>query len=275
MAMTTEAATEPRNVFELDATVEGWDADYYHPVAERYYDEAVPAMLRAMGAQPGDRVLDGGCGPGVHAIRAARYGCEVTAIDLSEKMLEHARRRAEGAGLSDRIEFRQADLTQIDFAGECFPFVFSWGVVIHVPDADAALRNLARVTAPGGALALHLLNRTSLDWRFEKAVRRMTGKRLNRIERTPLGEGVWYDYNGERLWVQRFDADDLTVRMGELGFRLEGRRAMEATELQWRLKSARLGGVRAVMLHGNRLAWRAKVPAGLAATQLFIFRKEG
>ena len=265
------APDKVRDVFELDATVSGWDSDYYHPVAERYYDAAVPAMLEAMGAKPGDRVLDAGCGPGVHAIRAARYGCEVTGIDLSERMLSHARERAEAAGVSDRITFRQGDLTALDVEDEAFPYVFSWGVVIHVPDFDAALANLARVTKPGGVLALHLLNATAADWRGEKAVRRLLGKTLD-IQETALGEGVWYDYNGEQLWVHRFDADKLDARMQDLGLAPRGRRAMEYTETQWRLKGP-LSPLRGAVLRANKMAWQGHAPARYAVSQLLTYDK--
>ena len=53
------------NVFEQAATVASWDGDYDHPIAERYYDIAVPMMLKLMGVERGDMVLDAGCGPGV------------------------------------------------------------------------------------------------------------------------------------------------------------------------------------------------------------------
>ena len=53
------------NVFEQAATVASWDGDYDHPIAERYYDIAVPTMLKLMGVERGDMVLDAGCGPGV------------------------------------------------------------------------------------------------------------------------------------------------------------------------------------------------------------------
>jgi ubiquinone/menaquinone biosynthesis C-methylase UbiE len=59
--------------------------------------------------QPGDRVLEMGCGTGALTIRCARWGAQVTAIDLSPRMLAVARRRASAAGLADHIQWHLMD----------------------------------------------------------------------------------------------------------------------------------------------------------------------
>jgi SAM-dependent methyltransferase len=256
-------------VFELEKTVAAWDDDYYHPIAEKYYDAAVPAMLTAMGAKPGDRVLDAGCGPGVHSIRAARFGAAVRAIDLSSVMLSHASKRAQGAGVSDRIEFSQDDLTRLSFESGAFPFVFSWGVIIHVPDAEAALDQLARVTAPGGRLALHVLGEGSLDDLVERAARKLLRKPLKDKEVTGIGYGNWYDFNGERLWVQRFDIAELERAMADRGLKLAGRRGAEFSEFQRRAPQL----IRPLLLLLNRAAYALRLPASLFCTQILIFEQ--
>ena len=261
-----QAATS--EVFELEETVEGWDMDFYHPIAERYYDRAVPDMLVAMGAAPGARVLDAGCGPGVHAIRAARHGCEVVGIDRSATMLAHARERAAKAEVADRITFQTDDLTDLKLA-ERFAHVFSWGVVIHIPDTEKALDQLAEAVAPGGSLALHVLNARSLDFRIERFVRRITRKWFPRSETTDLGFGVWYERDGETLWVLRFDAARLEAAMERRGFERTGLRGAEFTEFQWRLS----GWLRRVVLRFNSIAYRARLAPGLSCTQIHIFRK--
>jgi 2-polyprenyl-3-methyl-5-hydroxy-6-metoxy-1,4-benzoquinol methylase len=70
-------------VFEARSTVEEWDEDYYHPIALKLYDWAVLDMLKMMEVEAGATVLDAGCGPGVHSIRAAKAGYHVCAIDIS------------------------------------------------------------------------------------------------------------------------------------------------------------------------------------------------
>jgi SAM-dependent methyltransferase len=209
-------------VFNQESTVKAWDDDYYHPVAVRYYDAAIPAMLKEMGLAPGDRVLDAGCGPGVHSIRAAAYGCHVTAMDLSSTMLRHAASRAQAAGLADRIEFRLGDLTAPDLGKE-FEAVFSWGVVIHVPDTEAALDGLASLVAAGGRLTLQVSSARSLDYRAGKFLRKLLRRPLAEPVETKLGSGNWYTKGDERLWVLRFDMDALDKAMKTRGFSLLSR----------------------------------------------------
>lgn len=264
-----EAATKrPKNVFEREETVATWDQDYYHPIAERYYDVAVRDLLRSMGAKPGDLVLDAGCGPGVHSIRAARYGCKVKAIDLSDRMLAHARERSREAGVADRIEFQQDDLTALSLESGAYPFVFNWGVLIHVPEAEKAIDHLTRVVAPRGKLALQVLGETSLDFAVERFVRRVLGKPLN-LEETSLGTGVWYEFSDDRLWVHRYSPKKLVEAMKSRGFRLVSHRAAEFTEFQWRMPAA----LRPLLLWVNRAAYTLRFPARLSCTQLFVFEK--
>ncbi len=256
-------------VFNQEGTVKAWDEDYYHPVAVRYYDAAIPGMLKEMGLAPGDRVLDAGCGPGVHSIRAAAYGCKVTAMDLSTTMLRHAESRAAAAGLADHITFRQGDLTKPDL-GQVFDAVFSWGVIIHVPDTEAALDGVASLVAPGGRLTLQVLNARSLDFRAERLLRKLLRRPFAEPVETGLGSGNWYRYGDERLWVLRFDMDALDKAMKARGFSLVARRPAEFSEVQRRLP----GLLRRPFLHLNTLIYRLRVLPGLSATQIIFYRRD-
>ena len=259
------------NVFEQELTVEQWDEEYYPPLAIKLYDKAVARMLRDMGAEPGATVLDAGCGPGVHSIRAARAGHRVCAIDISETMLGHARRRVAAQGLEKTVQFRRMDLTQLDFPDASFRNVFSWGVVIHIPEAQKALAELARIVEPGGSLALYLTNKTALDHRIESLARVLLRRPGPTPQQLPLGEGRWYDMHSERIWVWRFDAAAVTDYLAKRGFRLVKRRIGEFSEIQ-----LKLGGVaRDAMLHLNNLAYDIGVPARFATGQLLVFKKTG
>ncbi|WP_353357723.1 class I SAM-dependent methyltransferase [Intrasporangium sp. DVR] len=95
-------------------------------------------------------VLDVGCGPGWLTGLLASRGLKVTGIDISTEMLRLARTHNPG------LPFTAASLTQIPLADGVAAGVFCWYVLHHVPDDDlaVAVRELARVTAPGGLLML-------------------------------------------------------------------------------------------------------------------------
>jgi SAM-dependent methyltransferase/uncharacterized protein YbaR (Trm112 family) len=100
----------------------------------------------------GKKVLDAGCGNGRFAHYAARYGAEVWAIDLGPAV-EVARRNTEQAGV---VQVAQADLHQPPFALESFDFIYSIGVLHHLPDPEAAFQNLLRYLKPGGEIQIYL-----------------------------------------------------------------------------------------------------------------------
>lgn len=109
-----------------------------------------------LGLQPGERVLDVGCGWGSFAIQAAReYGVTVLGVTLSEQQVTLGRERVVAAGLSDRIELRLADYREI--GGERFDAISSIGMVEHVGEEriDLYMRTLERLLRPGGRLLNH------------------------------------------------------------------------------------------------------------------------
>ena len=258
-------------VFEEESTVEKWDEDYYPPVALKLYDRAIGEMLRDMGVESGATALDAGCGPGVHSIRVAKAGHRVCAIDISRTMLKHARSRVAEHELADKVELRQMDLTRLGFPDALFRYVFSWGVVIHIPEAARALDELARIVQPGGKLALYLTNKSALDHKIESVARFLVRKSQAGIQHLPLGDGRWYEIGAGKIWVWRFDAKAVTNYLARNGFRLIRHRTGELSEIQHRLK----GPARNLLLRLNNLTYRMRVPPYFAASQLMIFEKRG
>jgi cyclopropane-fatty-acyl-phospholipid synthase len=109
-----------------------------------------------LGLQPGERVLDVGCGWGSFIVHAAReHGVHATGITLSEPQAAGARARAEAAGVADRVEVRVADYREL--RGERYDAIASIGMVEHVGSVniDAYARTLAALLRPGGRLLNH------------------------------------------------------------------------------------------------------------------------
>jgi cyclopropane-fatty-acyl-phospholipid synthase len=123
-------------------------------------EEAQEAKLELvctkLGLREGERVLDVGCGWGSFAVHAAqRHGVHVTGITLSEPQAEGARRRAEEAGVGDRVDIRVIDYREL--RGETFDAIASIGMVEHVGSVniDEYARALAALLPGGGRLLNH------------------------------------------------------------------------------------------------------------------------
>jgi len=108
----------------------------------------VSLLLDAGAVGAGDTVLDVGTGTGSVAVAASARGATVAAVDADPSMVELARDTAKAAQVA------VAALPRLPFAGEQFDAVVANFVVNHVGKPLAALRELRRVTRPGGKVAV-------------------------------------------------------------------------------------------------------------------------
>jgi cyclopropane-fatty-acyl-phospholipid synthase len=129
---------------------------------EQAQDEKLETVARKLELKEGDRVLDVGCGWGGFPLWAAtEHGASVVGITLSPPQAEKARRRAEEAGVADRVEIRVMDYRDLAGTGERFDAIASIGMVEHVgaSQIEVYAETLASVLEPGGRLLNHGITR--------------------------------------------------------------------------------------------------------------------
>jgi ubiquinone/menaquinone biosynthesis C-methylase UbiE len=148
--MTTNQG-EATGAEEHTAPPEAWDAiaeGYDRYVAPQEVDLASEA-LRLVGLEPGERFLDVAAGTGGLSLLAARLGAEVLATDWSPAMIERFEARVREEGLRD-AEGHVMDCHALDLPDDSFDVTGSQFGVMLVPDQPRALREMVRVTRPGG-----------------------------------------------------------------------------------------------------------------------------
>lgn len=160
--------TEPELTIESEHPFRDVDTSGVAPELIRYLEEvaALPEVRAVhdrcaamLDAQPGERILEVGCGLGADARElAARVapGGEVVAVDLSQAMVDAARARHDD---SLAVTYATADVTDLPYEDATFDVVRVERVLQHVPDVAKACAEMARVLRPGGRVLAY-----DTDW---------------------------------------------------------------------------------------------------------------
>jgi SAM-dependent methyltransferase len=119
----------------------------------------IPDFADFAGSKDRD-VLEIGVGLGADHQRFAEAGARLTGIDLTERAIAHTENRLALFGL--RSDLRVGNAEALPFADASFDRVYSWGVIHHSPDTDAAAREILRVLRPGGRFSVMVYQRRSL-----------------------------------------------------------------------------------------------------------------
>ena len=209
-----------------------WSAGSFEDIAESIHDVHV-ALVEALGPEPGDLWLDVGCGAGNLAELAAGAGARVTGIDLSPRLVEVAKTRAEAGGYD--IDYRVGDAEELEVEDASFDKVTSSFAMIFAPDHDAAARELTRVTRPGGRLAF-------TAWTPESTVGDMLKAFSAFQPPPPPGAGTPLAWGREEYVREKFaSAFDLSIE------RRLSRQEDESPEHAWEYFVARFGPVKLML----------------------------
>jgi len=139
-------------------------ADDWDALREIHGPEKVceQALLKVLGDTPPGRLLDIGTGTGRIAELLAPHAEHIVALDKSLDMLRVARARLQALG-PDKVELQQGDFTDLPFPAHHFDTVLLHQVLHFAQDPALALREAARVTRPGGRIAVVDLARHERD----------------------------------------------------------------------------------------------------------------
>jgi SAM-dependent methyltransferase len=198
--------------------VSGWDAASYqdkHSFVWRYG----ASLVELLAAQPGERILDLGCGTGQLTAEIARCGAQVVGLDKSADMLAEARKNF------PELTFVLGDVARFDFSQASFarPFdaVFSNAALHWIKDADGAVVTIKRALRPGGRFVAEFGGRGNIA-SIQAALRTVLGPRAD--EQSP-----WY-YPSIGEYASILERHGLEVRNASLFDRptpLEGENGMD------------------------------------------------
>ncbi|MBI4961748.1 MAG: methyltransferase domain-containing protein [Desulfomonile tiedjei] len=112
---------------------------------------AARSQLFTSGLEPGMFALDVGCASGAVTVEMGRIVAPATAVgaDSSDERIAEARALARESGV-DNVEFRKANVYSLPFEDNTFDFVWTRFLLEYLPDPVAAIREMKRVTKPGG-----------------------------------------------------------------------------------------------------------------------------
>lgn len=142
------------------AAAEEGSVEYFREVeAKRQALEPFIGRYAEFDEARGRRVLEIGVGLGTDFVRFARAGASVTGVDLTPHSVSLVRRRLALERLTGQVDL--ADAEALPFPDDQFDIVYSWGVLHHTPQPEAAMHEAIRVLKPGGRLVVMVYSRFS------------------------------------------------------------------------------------------------------------------
>ncbi len=248
---------------------DSWEKTYRTADNERFFEQAYDDLIRRINQPAGSRALDIGCGICANSIRLARRGYTVSAVDYSEPILVRARENVSRNQLSDRITIGREDILNLSFPNDHFDLVLCWGVLMHIPNAERAIAELARVAKPGSFLVLEEINQRAPEARMMRMGWSALKKSIT-INKTPRGHELTSRFEGETLFWRHANPRWLIDQFGRHSCSLVRRGSGMFSEMYIYLPGEFF---KAAINSWNRFQARYFNLPQLAFHNIFIFRK--
>jgi 2-polyprenyl-3-methyl-5-hydroxy-6-metoxy-1,4-benzoquinol methylase len=224
-----DTTTVQQNTLAHERVHELWESGFRSPRNELFYELAFDNILGKVKPLPRSIFLEVGCGPGFHAMRLARRGYKVRAVDFSDAVLDVARENVRAAELEHLVDIEREDLIDLSYDDHSIDYALCWGVLMHVPKVERAIEQLSRIIAPGGHLIVHEGN-----VRSPEAIAILAAKRVTRsrgLRRTPAGVEHWKETSAGPLLTRRANIPWLIAAFERQGLLLQSRLPTQLTEL--------------------------------------------
>ncbi len=248
-----------------------WEKDFRSEENEKSYEEIFDFIANVLNAPDKSTILDVGCGPGFHSMRLAKRNFSVIAADFSESALKMAEKNLQSHNLQDKVTLQRENILSLSFPDESFDFILCWGVLMHIPDIEKAISELARISKKGGIIVVSEVNMFSFDSIMLRSVQRMLRKEKADVKRTAAGLEYWDITPSGKLITRKSDIRWLKYKFKSSGFTVCKHISGQFTEMYGRVFS------RPVLrfIHGlNRLWFKyIKIP-GLANGNIIFFQKK-
>jgi SAM-dependent methyltransferase len=215
--------------WERDGNLPWNDPDFSRRMLREHLDESHGAASRVsaereqqldwlwdrLALQPGARLLDLTCGPGLYAVPLAQRGVAVTGVDFSPAAMTHARQLAAGAGVTATCHFVEADVRDYEPPPPAFDaalFLYGQLAVFPRETARQLLQKAAAALRPGGRLAVELLEQEHVDKKNSKWWYADDAGLWGDTPFLSLGERFWYEdeqLSCERYYTLHLDSGEL------------------------------------------------------------------
>ena len=179
----------------------------------------------------GKKVLEIGCGMGLHTELMIKAGADVTSIDLSDTSVLVTSTRTKNKNLSGQIV--QMDAVELQFPDETFDFIWSWGVIHHSSHTGRIIKEMYRVLKPGGESRVMVYHLDGMP-AYITMVRRYLLKFWKGVS---LDHCLWSDSDGytARYYTKDMLSDMLNIFFNDVVVETYGQDA-DAVPLPYRLR---------------------------------------